>query len=210
LSPTNKGGRCVGLTTLSPSSTEYLEILDTQSPGALSFFPELLWDSKLVVLFCVLFVCQCVLYYCQQVSTNLQLTNISYYIKCNSTHRQILALITHCTACSMPHGNFTVPYVCQPKCWLHLLFRPFYKNDQKHAFRILPEVTALNNCFLGRRRCQHHSAHGDCTSRKRRLMQHCLCCLWRYHCSNALCCSYWWGQRCLPGNRIMIRINIYI
>ena len=100
--------------------------------------------------------------------------------------------------------------MCQPKCWLHLLFRPFYKNDQKHAFRILPEVTALNFLFLGRRRCQHHSAHGDCTNRKRRLMQHCLCFLWRYHCSYDLCCSYWWGQRCLPGNRIMIRINIYI
>jgi len=35
---------------------------------------------KLIVLFCVLFVCKCVLYYCQRVSTQLQLTNISYYI----------------------------------------------------------------------------------------------------------------------------------
>jgi hypothetical protein len=35
---------------------------------------------KLIVLFCVLFVCKCVLYYCGRVSTQLQLTNISVYL----------------------------------------------------------------------------------------------------------------------------------
>jgi len=35
---------------------------------------------KLIVVFCVLFVCKCVLYYGHRVSTQLQLTNISIYL----------------------------------------------------------------------------------------------------------------------------------
>jgi len=35
--------------------------------------------SVFIVLFYVLVVCKCVLYYCHQVSTQLQLTNISYH-----------------------------------------------------------------------------------------------------------------------------------
>ena len=36
------------------------------------------------VLFCALFVCQCVLYYCHRVSTQLQLSNISYLCTYNN------------------------------------------------------------------------------------------------------------------------------
>jgi hypothetical protein len=34
----------------------------------------------LFVLFCVLFLCKCVLYYCHRVSTQLNLTHISYQL----------------------------------------------------------------------------------------------------------------------------------
>ena len=44
----------------------------------LLFFSVPLWVFCFLVLFYVLFVCKCILYYCQRLSTQLQLTNISY------------------------------------------------------------------------------------------------------------------------------------
>jgi hypothetical protein len=98
--------------------------------------------------------------------------------------------------------HFLGLHVCQPKFWLLSLFRSSYKKDQKHALRSLPKVSALNNYFTGGRPFQHHSASSDCTNHKRRLMQQCLCFWGRDHCSHDLCCSSWWGQRCMPGMRV--------
>jgi len=75
-------------------------------------------------------------------------------------------------------------------------------------FYKLPEVTAFNNCFSGRRPTQHYFAGSDCTNHKRCRMQQCLCFCWRHHSSYDLCWSSWWGQRCMPGNGVRIRIII--
>jgi len=69
-------------------------------------------------------------------------------------------------------------------------------------------VTAINNYFSGGRLWQHHSASSDCTNCKRRIMQQRLCFVWRHHCSHDLCCSSWWGQRCMPGMRVIRGIII--
>ena len=45
----NKGGRCVGLTTLPPSCADCLEIWEPQPPGTLSACPGLYMGLLLVV-----------------------------------------------------------------------------------------------------------------------------------------------------------------
>jgi hypothetical protein len=52
------------------------------------------WVFCFILLFCALFVCKCVLYYRHLVSTQLQLTNISYHQLCvlfNNVIRPTLA-----------------------------------------------------------------------------------------------------------------------
>jgi len=72
-----------------------------------------------IALFYVLFVCKFVMYYCHRVSTQLQLTNISYHIKCLKSRTQI----SHAPVClefvtrflnSTPdiHLQIYINYVC--------------------------------------------------------------------------------------------------
>jgi hypothetical protein len=51
-----------------------------------------------IVLFCVLIVCKCVLDYCHRVSTQLQLTNISYHIILKKRFCQITSYVLSDTA----------------------------------------------------------------------------------------------------------------
>ena len=132
---------------------------------------------------------------------------ISYQMLSNT--QKILALITHCESCCIPH-NYSVSYVCQAKCWIHLLLRPFYKNGQKYAFRGLPEVTAFNSCFSEGRQCQQQIAWSDWRNHKRLLMQRSLCCCRRHHSSYDLCWSSSWNERSMQGNMVTIRENIYM
>ena len=54
---------------------------NTPRRGTVSFYCCVVLCIVYLVSFCVLFGCKCVLYYCHRVTTQFQLTNISYHIK---------------------------------------------------------------------------------------------------------------------------------
>jgi hypothetical protein len=85
--------------------------------------------SVFIVLFYILFVCKCVLYYCHWVSTQLQLTNISYitnHIQGQSTR--------HCSQC----------FICISANTSHICYYPskfskFFWTSQQ-AFKSLQKI----------------------------------------------------------------------
>jgi len=87
-------------------------------------------SSKMFVSFCILFVCKCVLHYCHRLATQLQLTNISYYISISCltglqfvmTDQHILCWVVTISVKNPPRterccvGPRSV-YICRWSCW---------------------------------------------------------------------------------------------
>jgi hypothetical protein len=93
-----------------------------------------------IVLFCVLFLCKCVLYYCHQVSTQLQLTNISHLQShiipsLLGTNILLSTLFSHtlrfCSAIKVRQ----VSHPHKPK--LYILILMFIDSSVSHAYSIL-------------------------------------------------------------------------
>jgi hypothetical protein len=61
--------------------------------------------------FCVLFVCKCVLYRCHRVSTQLQLTNISYRIIFATEQQATLHFVPLPTSCPVEPGYSRLNYL---------------------------------------------------------------------------------------------------
>jgi hypothetical protein len=68
---------------------------------------------KLIVFFCVLFVCKCIQYYCHWVSTQLHLTNISIYLwyKWPRTLKENIYWRPHASALR-EHWNVILTFIC--------------------------------------------------------------------------------------------------
>ena len=90
-----------------------------------------------IVLFCVLFVCKCVLYYGHRVSTQLQLTNISYHISYHIISYRFVSyhIIYHITSyhiisyhsISLQKQDIMPVVAKLLRCLLHSLFSLFHK-----------------------------------------------------------------------------------
>jgi hypothetical protein len=91
------------------------------------------------VIFCVLCVCKCVLYYCHRVSTQLQLTNISYHAASGN-------------ACNL-HGEAT-RFESRPEhCCVVFFWVVFLGFFLKSDVRIIPQI------FKGRDNAVDRATH---------------------------------------------------
>jgi len=74
---------------------------------------------KLTGLFYVLFVCKCVLYYCHQVSTQLQVTNISYQVERNVQEIKVGQVTQYHNCLGFPKPSLWALPTCKQQMWDH-------------------------------------------------------------------------------------------
>jgi hypothetical protein len=100
---------------------------------------------KLIVLFCVLFVCKCVLYYCHRVSTQLHLTNISIYIYIVVRVPQFWRPWSRKLSSATSVNNMTTGYRLSRSCTYHVDRSCTYRCDSATLNLFSMPLVSYNN-----------------------------------------------------------------